>query len=288
MMATIERRTERDVQAEVNYVRNPRASDSEPKLEFCSEDEALSTMQTLPGRSVTVHSARDLPTSLDREGFVLVPHVSAVADFGLIEEDAEVDQIYIDEMTRLLRETTGGVFAVMLGGAKKRFGESAKDLLAPLINAKPARYAHADNTDESAQKLFEQITAAAGDRLPKNARWAFYNIWRAVSEPPQDFPLAICEAGSVATADEVTVTAVTCTRETGEFRHDTTGYLYNPQHRWHYYPDMTRDEVIIFKSHDSRDDLTRRVPHTAFTDPSCPAGTPTRASVEARGLVIFL
>lgn len=288
MMAAIEPRTERDVQATVNYVRNPRTSASEPKLEFCTEDENLSTMQTLPGRGVTMRSARDLSTSLDREGFILVPHVSAVDDFGLIEENAAVDQLYIDEMTKLLRETTGGVFAVMLGGAKKRFGESAKDLLAPLINAKPARYPHADNTDASAQKLFEQITAAAGDQLPKNARWALYNLWRAVSPPPQDFPLAICDAGSVGPADEVVVTAVTSTRETGEMRHDTTGYLYNPQHRWHYYPDMTRDEVILFKAHDSREDLTRRVPHTAFTDPSCPAGTPTRASVEARGLVIFL
>ncbi|MCW1429528.1 CmcJ/NvfI family oxidoreductase [Novosphingobium sp. JCM 18896] len=287
-MLAIEGQTARDVTATVNYVRNPRASAAEPHLEFCTENESLSTMDTLPGRSVTIHAARDLATSLDHEGFVLVPHVSAVEDFRLIEEDPAVDQLYIDEMATLLRETTGGVFAMLLGGGKKRFGESASDLLAPLINAKPARYAHADNTDESAAQLFARITEAAGDRLPKNARWALYNMWRAVSPPPQDFPLAVCDAGSVAPTDEVTVTAVTSTRETGEMRHDTTGYLYNPQHRWHYFPDMTRDEVIIFKAHDSRDDVTRRVPHTAFTDPDCPPGTPTRASVEARGLVIFL
>src|SRR4029079_14171098 len=29
------------------------------------------------------------------------------------------------------------------------------------------------------------------------------------------------------------------------------------------------------------------VPHTAFTDPTCPSGTPTRASVEIRGLPLF-
>jgi hypothetical protein len=51
---------------------------------------------------------------------------------------------------------------------------------------------------------------------------------------------------------------------------------------------MTRDEVIVFKAHDSVDGAVRRVPHTAFTDPDCPPGTPTRASVEARGLVIFV
>ena len=34
------------VQADVNYVRNPRRSPVEPKLEFCTEEETRSTMQT--------------------------------------------------------------------------------------------------------------------------------------------------------------------------------------------------------------------------------------------------
>ena len=80
---------------------------------------------------------------------------------------------------------------------------------------------------------------------------------------------------------------MTSTRGAGDMRHDTTGFLYNPQHCWHYFPDMTRDEVIVFKAHDSLEGVTRRVAHTAFTDPTCPPGTPTRASVEARGLVFF-
>lgn len=278
-----------EVNATVNYIRNPLpGSTTDPKLEFYTEDESLSTMQTLPGQTMAIRSARGLSGSLDREGFMLVPHISQVADFRLIEEDPAVDQLYNDEMAKLLKDVTGGVFAMMLGGGKKRFGESASDLLAPLTNAKPARYPHADNTDISAQQMFEHITAAAGGQLPPNARWAMYNIWRAVSPPPQDFPLAICDALSVGAGDEVTVTAVTSTRDSGDLRHDTTGYLHNPEHRWHYYPDMTRDEVIIFKAHDSQEGVTRRVPHTAFTDPNCPPGTPTRASVEARGLVIFI
>lgn len=287
-MAAIDAQDALEVTAEVNYIRNRRSSAAEPKLEFVTEQESLSTMQTLPGEAMAIRSARGLATSLDREGFVLVPHVSQVEDFRLIEEDAEVDQLYSDEMALLLREVTGGVFAMMLGGGKKRFGESATDLLAPLINAKPARYAHADNTDESAQELFARITEAAGGRMPPNARWALYNMWRAVSPPPQDFPLAVCDASSVDAGDEVTVTAVTSTRGVGDMRHDTTAYVHNPAHRWHYFPDMTRDEVIVFKAHDSQDGAVRRVPHTAFTDPTCPPGTPTRASVEARGLVIFL
>lgn len=286
-MATLGAPAELEVQAAVNYIRNPRVSEAEPKLEFCTEDETLSTMLTLPGESMQMSSARGIATSLDREGFVLVRHKSKVEDFELIEEDPGIDRIYTNEMAALLREVTGGAFAMMLGGGKKRYGESAADKLALLINAKPARYAHADNTDISAQKLFEHIAAASGGGLPMNARWALYNMWRAVSPPPQDFPLAVCDARSINAGDEVPVTAVTTSRGVGDLRHDTTGYLHNPKHRWHYYPDMTRDEVIVFKSHDSQDGVARRVAHTAFTDPTCPPGTPTRASVEARGLVIF-
>lgn len=278
---------DREVRATVNYIRNPRLASSEPLLEFCTEDESLSTMQTLPGQEMVIRSARGLATSLDREGFVLVNHVSQITDFGLIEEDQGTDQQYSEEMAALLREVTGGAFALMLGGGKKRFGESATERLAPLINAKPARYAHADNTDISAKLLFGRITEAAGGQIPGNVRWAMYNIWRAVSPPPQDFPLAVCDASSAVATDEVPVTAVTSTRGVGEMRHDTTGFLHNPKHRWNYFPDMTRDEVIVFKAHDSLEGVARRVAHTAFTDPTCPAGTPTRASVEARGLVFF-
>ena len=84
----------------------------------------------------------------------------------------------------------------------------------------------------------------------------------------------------------MTVTAIAGERS-GEVVHDTTGYLYNPAHRWHYYRDMTRDELLVFKAHDTDPARPRRVPHTAFTDPTCPPGVPTRASVEMRALALF-
>ena len=274
------------VDGEINYIRNPPAGDGEV-LRFVTETEELSTMQTRPGQWMPIANARAMATDLDREGFVLVRHVSGVADFDLIQEDPGVDQQYTAEMTALLQTVTGAARVLMLGGGKKRYGESATDKLAPLFNAKPARYPHADNTDHSALALMQMIEAfAEGLEAEKFPRWALYNMWRPVSPPPQDFPLAVCDARTVSRADEVTVTAVTEERS-GEIVHDTTGYLHSGAHRWHYYPDMTRDEVIVFKAHDSDSSRSGRVPHTAFTDPTCPAGVATRASVEMRGLALF-
>jgi hypothetical protein len=287
-MASSATPTDSGVPAEVNYIWN-RPNGSADRLTFVTEDESQSTMQTLPGRSVWIANARLIEADLDREGFALVQHVSSVIDFEQIQEDPVVDQQYIAEMTQLLADVTGADFAFMLGGGKKRFGESAADKLAGLPNAKPARYPHADNTDASSMEQIEMIGAAVpGLDLSRYSRYALYNLWRPVSAPPQDFPLAVCDARTVALEDEVTVNAITVERSTGEIQHDTTAYRHNPDHGWHYYPDMTRDEVIVFKAHDTDVNRPRRVPHTAFTDSSCPSGVPTRASVEMRGLALFI
>jgi hypothetical protein len=230
-----------------------------------------------------------LEPDLDREGFTLVSHASSIVDFDRIQEDPEIDQRYSDEMADLLARVTGATRTFMLGGGKKRYGEGAKDKLAPLSNAKPARYPHADNTDTSATGLVELVGAFVDEiDLAGYSRYALYNMWRAVSEPPQDFPLAVCDARTVAPEDEVTVTAITVERDAGEIRHDTTGYRYSPAHRWYYYRDMTLEEVLVFKAHDTDRRRSIRVPHSAFTDPTCTTGVPTRASVEMRGLALFV
>ncbi len=245
-------------------------------------------MQTLPGEPVSIVDARGLETDLDREGFLLVPHVSAVVDFADIEEDPEVDLLYVAEMTELLAQVTGADKAFMLGGGKKRYGETATDKLSPLMNAKPARYPHADNTDSSSMDLINLIAEFVDEiDLSKYSRYAMYNMWRAVSPPPQDIPLAVCDARSITLADEITVKAISSERS-GVVVHDTTGYRFNPSHRWHYFSDMTRDEVLVFKAYDTDTSRSVRVPHTAFSDPTCPAGVPTRASVEARALALFV
>lgn len=275
------------VTATVNYVCNPPAP-GEEQLEFVSEAEENSTMQTLPGREVRISNARPLATSLDAEGFKLLSHRSAITDFDGIELDQELNAQYMEELCELLKEETGASSVIMLGGAKQRFGESATDKLAPLLNAKPARYPHADNTDESSRGQIKMFGSLMPDLdMKEYSRVALYNLWRCVSPPPQDCPLALCDARSIAPADEVPVTAVTMVHGIGEVRHETTSYTFNPDHRWFYFPDMTIDELIVFKTHDTDEDRARRVAHTAFDNPDCPAGVPARASVEVRLMALF-
>ncbi|HLM18496.1 MAG TPA: CmcJ/NvfI family oxidoreductase [Acidimicrobiia bacterium] len=274
------------VEAEINYIRNaPR--DGDAVLEYVTEDESLNTMVTLPGQPMVITNGRGMDTDLEREGFQLVRFPSAVADFHQLQLDPAVDAQYVEETAAMLADFTGAARVIMLGGGKKRYGESAVDQLAPLKNAKPARYPHADNTAASAQELANLFDMFVDDfDLGAYARWAMYNVWRAITPPPQDFPLAVCDARSISPTDEVTVTAITA-ELTGDIVHDTMSYVHNPAHRWYYFPEMTIDEVIVFKSGDSDSSGAVRVPHTAFTDPTCPPGVPTRASVEMRALAVF-
>jgi len=275
------------VHAEVNYILNPPREGGEA-LTFVTEAEDQSTMRTLPGKPVWIHNLRGTDTSLDKEGFELVAHTSAVPDFHRIEEDPEIDQLYIGEMTGLLQQLTGASLVIMQGGGKKRYGQAAQDRLAGLANALPALYPHGDTTDPSALYLAQMIMQhIPGMELGHVKRWAHINMWRPITPPPQDYPLAVCDARTIGPDDGVTVVAHTETRTTGLLSFDTTGYLHNPAHRWCYFRDMTPGEVIVFKTYDSDPARAHQVAHTAFLDPSCPPGTPTRGSVEMRALAIF-
>ena len=148
---------------------------------------------------------------------------------------------------------------------------------------------------ENAQPALMAVSVAAmrvlktefGFDLAKARRWAHFNMWRPITPPPQDYPLAVCDARSIRPGDGITVVAETVTRTAGAFSFDTTGYLHNPDHRWCYFSQMTPEEVLVFITHDSDPARPHQVAHTAFLDPKCPPGTPTRGSGEMRAFAVF-
>lgn len=286
-MATIETSSDAGVQAVINYVRNP-VGDGAAPLTFVTEHEDQSTMITLPGMPVWISDMREQETSLEREGFALVGHVSAASDLHQIEEDPAVDQFYINEMTEFLKDLTGASVVIMQGGGKKRYGPSATDKLSGLKNALPALYPHGDTTDRSARELADRILEhVPGLELSDMRRWAHINMWRPITPPPHDYPLAVCDARTLSDKHREPVVAHTETRTTETFAFETTGYLHDARHRWCYFSNMTPEEVLVFITYNSDPNLPHQVAHSAFLDPTCPAGTPARGSVEMRALALF-
>ena len=63
---------------------------------------------------------------------------------------------------------------------------------------------------------------------------------------------------------------------------------HNPNHHWFYFPQMRRDEALVFKVYDSvNDGRARFTAHSAFVDPTTPAGAPPRQSIEIRTFAFF-
>jgi hypothetical protein len=219
---------------------------------------------------------RTRPPSLTQEGFELFPHRSAVANF---RDPAQLTRIYSPEVEQLVMDVSGADRVVICGPVVVRLSERVLDP-AGLNILPPARLVHIDISD-SMVEAYTQRWRPKDERRPVQ-RFAHYNVWRTFSPPPQDIPLAVCDARTVFPADLVDADSIVDVPGKPESTIVVVLVHHNPRHRWSYFSDMNRDEVLVFKSHDSDPSQPHAVPHSAFRDPSCPRGVATRASVEMR------
>jgi hypothetical protein len=102
------------------------------------------------------------------------------------------------------------------------------------------------------------------------------------SGPDRKFASRLCDARSLRPED-----AVPCAMVYREWVGETYGFTYNPKHRWYYFPRPERNEAILLKCYDSKDDgRPRFTAHTSFDDPS-PPDAAARESIEVRALVFW-
>jgi hypothetical protein len=237
---------------------------------------------------VTIRNARlaPAPFTLDRHGFCLARHASQVADF----RDPVAVAAYPVEVAEVARALTGCDLVVPMSG----------QLRSPIISGAgiqpPAAEAHVDFNTATAQRIAKALFDKAGPG-GSFSRFIAFSLWRTFSPPPQDWPLALCEAGSVGDEDAVANVKVDVDEipegdalyapiDGEEEMAAATIFHHNPAHRWWYFPDMTADEVIFIKFHDSDHDRAWRAPHTAFHDTSRPDAV-TRESYEFRAIAYF-
>ena len=220
-----------------------------------------------------VLDGRAAETGVDREGFQLVSHRSAVRNFRDREEVARVHRREIED---LVQAETGADFVHVGAPGLLRFSERS-GLAGSLNNSMPARFAHIVISDDTAAQF-----AKAGANGRAFSRCAHYNVWRALSPAPQDVPLAMCDARSLAAADLIAADAVFDEPGKPEWSFEGLVVAHNAAHRWHAFLDLNPDEAILFKTHDSDRARAIHVPHVAFDLPGCPADAPPRVSIEMR------
>ena len=269
------------VESTVNYL------DEMDELPVFYADKHQDNNLKLSAHRIVVHDARPVQSrlSLDREGFRLVEHRTAMVNF---RDSDEIQKVYRPEVERLIAELTGAP-KVLATGAVLRWGERSA-ASGSLLNSRPARFVHVDYSRKSFDDFARLHLKNAGVENPEpwlRGRYAAFNIWRVLSPPPQDVPLGICAAPSTRLTDVVTGLAVIDPPNAPELRFESSLYRFNPEHRWFYFSGMHTDEALVFKAFDSEHERVQGCPHSAFNDPTCPDGVTPRASVEIRAYAYF-
>lgn len=285
----------RCVEADISYL----AAGSLINRRFVAPGEEVNT-GTYEYHRVAVRDGRAIKDrfNLDGNGFVLAEHVSAVTDF---HDSKQIDDLYTREVTEIVKKLTGADRVVSRGWMIRTSGE--------LPERKVVGYAHQGGIQPPAADAHVDFTPATAERIARRtyeenfpdekpySRFIASSLWRTFSPPPQDWPLALCDGASVGLEEGTPNTLVIVDeipdRETmlADIPDEDEAiraaiFHYNPEHRWWYFSNMNRDEVVLLKFHDSDDTKAIRVPHTAFHDPSFPDASP-RESIEVRTIAYF-
>lgn len=232
-----------------------------------------------PGRSapraVTITDARALgELSLDREGFRLVRHDSAMLNFYDAEE---VRCVYYPELVQMLKEVTGASKAVIFAHDVRSSDKSKQD--GDRVR-EPVSSVHNDYTPISGPQMVREALPPDEAEQRMRKRVVEINIWRPIREPVLTRPLAVCDARSIAPGDLIPTDRY--------LKHEVFMMTYNPAHRWFYFPRMLNAETLLIKGFDSMlDGRARFTAHASFADPETPPGAPPRESIEARALLFF-
>ena len=228
---------------------------------------------------VTISNGRVAPPpgalSLDRNGFELHRRASVLSDFS---DPAKIASLYYQQADTLLKEATGAKRVVVFDHTLRDGRVDRHDGV-----REPVKYIHNDQTFVSGpRRVRDHLPRDEAEQLLKG-RVAIVNLWRPIGETVQSSPLALCDSRSIALNDLVASDLV-YPDKVGE----TYALVFNPRHRWYYFPNMTPDEYLLLKIYDSAGDgIARLTAHTAFDDPTSPADAPQRRSIELRALLFF-
>mmetsp|Transcript_20821 Transcript_20821/g.34334 ORF Transcript_20821/g.34334 Transcript_20821/m.34334 type:complete len:504 (-) Transcript_20821:71-1582(-) len=280
------------------------------KVRYVAEDDDAPTLKI---RDARTH--QDSPLTEDgaaslfhKKGFCLFPHQTKVKRWnedylkGMIF-GSDISKIYALELESIIRNyllPEYHVISVDCPPAVLRRGPSSKNEF----------YGTGVHQDYGLTLEDYKSTLAAYDptgQVAKQVQKKFdtdevygmmvINFWRTIggytkANPLRSKPLAVCDPAFVNTND--TVHTALDAKVVGGIKGKQTDQMalkYSSQQHWYYYPNMTDDEVLVFKQFEvwKDDPMSKRetmpvrgVFHTAFEDPTTPEGCPPRKSTECR------
>ncbi|KXT09635.1 hypothetical protein AC579_3135 [Pseudocercospora musae] len=257
-----------------------------------------------------VHNIRGRESEFDTNtsGFAVYNYPAKEKAFT---DDKAVRDGYYKEVEQLLRDKLPGIKKVHIFDHTIRKQDKASP-------RQPVQQVHVDQTPGATDVRVRRHLGDEAEELLKG-RYQIINVWRPISHPASDFPLAVVDWRSTEPADFIPVDLMYPKRADSvaddddrgkeilpdpnsmdstagyEVKGETLGVRANTNHKFYYQKDMTPDEVMLLKCYDSfgndepmgKKGIAVRTPHTAFVDPNTPKDAPGRQSIEVRCLIFY-
>ncbi|KAG9311287.1 hypothetical protein JVU11DRAFT_8375 [Chiua virens] len=219
---------------------------------------------------------------LDNAGFQFGKAVSSHTSFV---NEKEIEAEYYPHCTELIKKLTGASRIVIFDHTIRRRRPEDSEVDDNAQKRQPVSLIHVDQTTVSSiARVHRHLPPSDAPALLKR-RFQIINLWRPISHPAFDWPLALCDFRSVDVKKDLVPVALIYPDREGE----AYGVKYNEAHKWKYMKGMQPDEFVLIKCFDSVQDGSVAIltPHTGFQDPNRPEGAPFRESIEVRTLVFY-
>ena len=213
--------------------------------------------------------------SLDRNGFVLLDEPDALSGLNTANGMAA----YCKRMEQVVVRLTGAEKVVSLGPILRTSAAGTHGHNQPAIGA------HVDYGARTVADYTRDLLPPDEAEARLQRHHVLINLWRPLARV-ESAPLAVCDAVTVRRSDLFDSEIV---GGLGGVDRSLWGYnlAFDPDHRWHWAPDMEPRELLAFKLFDSREDAIQHTAHSSFTLREAPADAAPRRSVELRTIAYF-
>ena len=230
-------------------------------------------------------------------GFELVHDASGVTDW---DDDEQIASVHYVEVEDLARKMTGADAALVSTHIKRSPDQARRhEQLSPITFVHSDFAAGHDGIIRRTYMDERPGTAAAlarngltAEQVRDASRIVILQFWRNLGPAKMDYPLAFCDARTVAVGDALPIHVENYAGTGATFDALAMRAPEDPGvHAWYAFPDLEPDEAVAFRTYDTdlvRDGRVWFTPHSAFRDPEVEPGKPARSSIEMRATCVVL
>ena len=268
------------VRTEVSGVFNYLAEAIDGQVKYTQQPER--SVLNLDARTLPVRDIRSMTSAptLEREGFMAAKLPLNVSG----DDDPEqIATVYNPLLREFIADLTGAQ-KIVLRPPIVRWSRRAK--VEDAYARGPATYVHGDFS----QKAFHEMAAEAVSDDPDGEHWlagrySVIQTWRALTPPPQDFPLALLDRRTVGREELIDLRTINGGpgREQAYWNYSLK---YNDAHQWYYCSDMTNDDVLVFIGSESTTEMPG-ILHSSFDNTALGQHATPRISCELRAFVYW-